>query len=532
MTATIERHADRQRIRDRWTRWAPSLAWLAIGLVALLLSAGGRWSLPLAAWIAPIFLLRFGRVTRPLVAIAGLAVVSFLQMLWLGVEWNVDLNTNARTTSLTFVLGLILTAPYIVDRLIGARLNPIGRLLLFPATWAAVEFIVGSNLPVGTSIGVRAATQGENLALVQIVSLTGAYGIGFLIASGAAVANHVWENPSRDTLVRWGGGFLAALVVVVGYGEARLSTAARSAGAPTVKVAGITPPPDLRAEAAKLVTPANFPPSPKTTAALAAPAMKALYAQIADQMLAQTRQAAQAGAQVIVWSETAAPTLEADKPALLQRVAALARAEGVYVDAAIGVPFERNETYLFSPTGAELWHYQKNHPVPGLEPVAPVTNDPPVIDTPVGRLSNVICFDGDFPALTRVPADIMLLPGWDWPAMGYTHTMKMARLRAIENGYSLFRVDYDGTSGAFDPYGRGLARQDTVPARSHTVIVEMPAKRVPTLYGQIGDVFAWLCVATTLGLCAVGALRPVPRTPHGPTRPTRDASHRAAHSTA
>lgn len=531
MTATIDRDAERPRIRDRWAPSAPNLVWLAIGLAALLLSVGGRWSLPLAAWMAPIFLLRFSRRSRPLVAIAGLAVVSFLQMLWLGVEWNVDLNTNALTTSLTFVLGLVLIVPYVADRLIGARLNPVGRLLLFPAAWAAVEFIVGSSLPVGTSIGVRAATQGEDLALVQIVSFTGAYGIGFLIAAGASVANHVWENPFRDTLVRWGGGFLAAMVVVVGYGEARLSLAARSTGAPTVKVAGITPPPDLRAEAAKLVTPANSPPSPETTAALATSAMKALYAQITEQMLTETRQAARAGAQVVVWSETAAPTLEADKPALLQEVAAVARAEGVYIDAAIGVPFERNETFLFSPTGAELWHYQKNHPVPGLEPVAPVTNDPPVIDTPLGRLSNVICFDGDFPALTRVPADIMLLPGWDWPAMGYTHTMKMARLRAIENGYSLIRVDYDGTSGAFDPYGRELARQDTVPGRTHTVIVDMPARRVPTVYGHIGDVFAWLCVATALGLSALGVLRPAKRTRHDSSGPNRDVSHHVAQST-
>jgi len=30
-------------------------------------------------------------------------------------------------------------------------------------------------------------------------------------------------------------------------------------------------------------------------------------------------------------------------------------------------------------------------------------------------------------------------------------------------------------------------------------------------YGQIGDVFAWLCLATALGLCGFGALRPVRR---------------------
>jgi apolipoprotein N-acyltransferase len=105
-----------------------------------------------------------------------------------------------------------------------------------------------------------------------------------------------------------------------------------------------------------------------------------------------------------------------------------------------------------------------------------------------------------------------LLRGWDWPAMGYTHTMKMARLRAIENGYSLMWVDFDGSSAALDRYGRALARQDTVPGRGgYTLIADLPAQRIPTLYGHIGDVFAWLCLTTALALCGLGALRPVQR---------------------
>ena len=209
-----------------------------------------------------------------------------------------------------------------------------------------------------------------------------------------------------------------------------------------------------------------------------------------------------------MWSETAAPVLEEDKTALLQKISAAARVDGLYIDAAIGVPFERNETYLFAPDGTQLWHYRKNHPVPGLEPVAPFQNAVPVVTTPFGRLANVICYDGDFPALTRVAADILLLPGWDWPAMGYTHTIKMARLRAVENGYSLVRVDFEGLSGAFDPYGRLLAMQDTLPGESHAMIVDVPAKRVATFYSRTGDVFAWLCLAIALGLCSLGIVRP------------------------
>ena len=505
MTASFEIDAGARVAGGRLA--APALAWLALGLAASLLSVGGRWSLPLAAWIAPVLLLRFSRSVGPATAIAALCAVSFLQMAWAGVEYATDLTSTAATTVLTFVLGAMFAIPYIVDRLAAGRLSGAGRVLLFPAAWAATEFVVSANLPVGASIGVRAFTQGEDLALVQLVALTGPYGIGFLIALGASVANHIWETPTRVVLLRAGGAFAGLLVAVIVHGEARLALGGLPDAAPRVTVAGITPPAALREAARALVTPANFPPSAATRAALAAPSMKALYSRIADALLAQTEQAAAAGAQIVVWSETAAPVLEADKPALLRRVAAAARASNVYIDAAIGVPFARNETYLFAPSGAALWHYRKNHPVPGLEPVAPFENAVPVAATPLGRLANVICYDGDFPALTRVAADVLLLPGWDWPAMGQTHTMKMARLRAIENGYSLVRVDYAGVSAAFDPYGRALAMQDTVPGRSHTLIVEVPARRVATVYGRIGDAFAWACLALALWLCVSGFAR-------------------------
>jgi apolipoprotein N-acyltransferase len=405
------------------------------------------------------------------------------------------------------MLAVIFAIPYVLDRLFVERLNAIGRLLLFPAAAAAIEFIVGALSPVGTSMNLRAFTQTENLALVQIIALAGPYAIGFLIACCAAVVNHIWET--RETALRWGGTFLAVLAAIMIFGEVRLAIAGWGSAGATVTVAGITPSAALRLDARKPVTMGNYPPSAETQAAVATPHMRALYASVQNELLANTRTAAKAGAKIVVWSETGAPVVEADKRVLLGEVAAVARAEHVYVDAAIGVPFERNETYLIAPDGRVQWHYRKNHPVPGLEPVAPFKNDAPVVATPYGRLSNVICYDADFPALTRTPADIMLLPGWDWPEMGYAHTMNMARLRAIENGYSLIRVDFIGVSAAFDAYGRVLAMQDTLPGQSHMMIADLPIKGVSTLYSRTGDVFAWLCIAAVLGLCAYGAVYPV-----------------------
>jgi apolipoprotein N-acyltransferase len=483
-----------------------SWLWLALGAAVSLLAVDGRWDLPVAAWIAPVLLLRFSRTSRPGAAIVGIVLASTLQIVVYLLEANVPFSVTSVVLGLA--LGLLFAVPYVVDRLLCGRLRGVARVMLMPAAWGLTEFAAASVLPVGTAIGTRAVTQAENLALMQVIALLGPYAIGVLIALLATAANQVWENPSRRSLLRYGGGFAALILAVVGFGEARLMQSSAATPGPTVKIAGILPPLALRAPAWEGVTMNAWPPSAAAKASLARPEMKARYAAVQDRLLADTRAAAQSGAKIVQWSETAAPTLAADKPALLARVSDLARTEGVYVNAAIGVPFERNETFLFAPDGRQLWHYRKNHPVPGMEPVAPFRGPAPVADTPFGRLSNVICYDGDFPPLSRVPADIMLLPGWDWPEMGHVHTMRMARLRAIENGYSLVRVDYQGVSAAFDPFGRVLAMQNTLQGDGHVLLVDVPVKGVTTLYRLTGDLFAWLCVLATLGLVALGLVRP------------------------
>lgn len=240
MTA-IGLQASGPQAADRVLVLGKPLIWLALGSAISLFATGWGWNIALAAWIAPVFLLRFSRTSRPAMAIAALAVVSFLQLACMGLESGKSFFTDGVTTVLTCILAVIFVVPYALARLFTGRLNAIGRVLLFPAAAAAMEFIVGSLLPVGTSIGMRALTQSENLALLQIISLTGPYAIGFLVACCATVVNHIWENPARETALRWGGTFLAVLSLSVVFGEARLAIANWGSAGPTVKVAGITP---------------------------------------------------------------------------------------------------------------------------------------------------------------------------------------------------------------------------------------------------------------------------------------------------
>lgn len=477
-------------------------AWLGLGLVTALLAVGGRWDIPLAAWIAPVFLLRFSRLARPVPGLLLVWAVSVASAIFWGFQLAVPVQLSTLAGHLAF--GTIYTLPFILDRVFAGRLGIAGQLLLFPAAIAAAEYLMATFSPLGTAYGLKAITQSGNLALLQIISITGPYAIGFLIGLIATAANRLWERPnereSRTALILSGGLVVLAIVL----GSARLAFFP----SPTeyVQMAGITPSGKVlrRAEA---VNGGAFPQGPRALAAAEQDTIRAGFDLVTAELIESTRRAARAGAKIVVWSETAARTLPEDKPALLARVADVAREEGIYVNVALGIPFAANETHLIDPSGQLRWSYEKAHPVPGLEPVPPGDTPVPVVQTPFGRLTNVICFDADFPALTRVAADIMIVPGYDWPEMGRVHTLKMARLRAIENGYSLLRQDFFGQSAAFDPLGRVLATQDTTAMAQHLMMVDVPVRGVRTIYNAIGDLFVWLCIGGVFTLIVLALRR-------------------------
>ena len=127
--------------------------WLAIGVAAALLSTGGRWDVSLAAWVAPVLLLRFSRTSRPAIATVGVIAVSALQIAGYMVETAAPF--NAMTTALCLALGAVFAVPYLLDRLLGGRLGDLGRVFLLPAAAALTEFAVASLLPWGPASASR-----------------------------------------------------------------------------------------------------------------------------------------------------------------------------------------------------------------------------------------------------------------------------------------------------------------------------------------------------------------------------------------
>jgi apolipoprotein N-acyltransferase len=514
--------ASRARVEGRAQVLGPPLIWLAIGVVTSMFAVGGRWDIALAAWVAPIFLLRFVRISSPLVAIPVIWLASVANSLF----WAIELSDTMTAPDyiIALVFGAIFALPYVVDRLLVPRLGVLGKLMVFPAAWACVEFLMGSLSPMGVMYGLRANTQTDNLSMLQLTSVLGPYSIGFLINWLATTVNWIWERQSDSKVRAVAGTYGVVLALVLIGGGLRLAFTPPPKD--YVRMAAVTPSMYAQNVARAMIEGRAADPhsyadplgvthantllfaSKDAVARVSPDVTRAAYSIVQDNLLESTREAARSGAKVVVWSETAAPLLsDADKPALLAEVGEVARQQRIFILAAIGEPFAQNQSHLIGPDGKEIWSYDKRHPVPLLEPVRSGRLPAPTAQTPFGRFTNVICFDADFPAQSRVNADVMMVPGFEWPEIGRSHTLKWVRVRAIENGYALIRSAYYSQSAAFDRLGHVLATQDTSGPDSHIMYADVPTKGSPTLYNRIGDVLIWVSIAGLVG-AIIAAFRP------------------------
>ena len=170
-----------------------------------------------------------------------------------------------------------------------------------------------------------------------------------------------------------------------------------------------------------------------------------------------------------------------------------------------------HEVILFDPTGSVVWRYEKTHLVPWLD-ADMVLGDGKVsiVQTPYGRLSSVICSDMSFLDMIRqagqAGADVMLVPGYDWPEIDPCNT-QIATFRAIENGFSVVRQASNGLAMTVDYEGNVLSASDYYTTDPQVMVAYVPMQGVRTIYATIGDLFAWLSVAGLVVLIGVALAR-------------------------
>jgi apolipoprotein N-acyltransferase len=481
-----------------------SWIWLLCGAVLLPFTA---WQtvIPAAAWLAPIFLLRFTRISRrPGTALhlvflaysAGTLIASRgLPFDLLGLFGNV------------LFKGLVWTLPYATDRFAAERLKGWKRAIVFPSAFVAADWAL-SLLNVSSS-GSPAYSQAGNLALLQILAITGMWGVTFLIMWFASIANGIWQEGFQWRTLRGHlAVFVATLMAVLLYGNIRLNFASPSSR--TVEVATITMGKDLIPSVDWM----KFGQSTDLQRSAVRPKLQATV----TQMLARSETALRGGAKVVSWQESSAWVLEEDRQEVLDKSADLARRFEAYLQISLEVftrtpklPYLRDQSILIGPSGSVLWTYDKTHLVPYDEAFITIAGPGklPEADSPNGRLSTAICYDTYFPALLRqagkLGTDILFAPTNDVSPYS-SSALAMATSRAIENGFSVIRPTGHGLSAVIDYQGRLLGSEEYSTTTDGIMLTDIPTRGTVTLYGRIGDVFAYLCIAVLALLSALAVL--------------------------
>jgi apolipoprotein N-acyltransferase len=242
--------------------------------------------------------------------------------------------------------------------------------------------------------------------------------------------------------------------------------------------------------------------------------------------LAMTREAARQGAQLVIWPESSTPFPFQDDGVRGERIRSMVRETGIELLLGSDQIDHSNKSYynaafLVRKDGHIAGVYQKMHLVPFgefvplqrllffvgplVEAAGAFTPGAQMVILPTsgGPISTAICYEIVFPGLVRqsiVKGSQLLTTitndAWyGYSSAPYQH-FEHASMRAIEQGRYLARAANTGISGIVDPYGR-VVRQSEIFKRE-VMLGEVRMLQVATIYGRIGDLFAYTCAALTL----------------------------------
>ena len=461
---------------------------------AIIFAANFRWGVGVVAWVAPVPLLRYLRLTRGWRS--RLAFGAALCAAWIATTLKIVTAPLPAVAALPtgLVAAMFSLAAYFTWDCIRSRATQGAALLAFPAAVVVAEWL--QHFTLIASWGAMAYTQVDDLPLLQLASLGGIAAVSFVVAWVAAWLELALSVALGGTSPRglWQGIAVAAVFLGThAWGAIRLNA----------------PLDDVSVRVAAVGTPATF---GGATPLPDAPARNA----VVDKLLGDSARAATAGARLVVWTEAAALVMPGEEETgFLQRVAELARVHSVDIVAAYVVPASQGQILpyqnmfrWFGPDGVERQAYWKHHPAPG-EPAVVGHGPLAAVDAPFGRAGGAICYDYDYPEVAlehaRLGVDVVALPSSDWRGIDPLHT-QMAALGAIAGGFSLVRSTRFGLSAVVDPLGRMRGWHSSFEGGDPLLVAEVPRHHLKTVYAVAGDVLVFTCMVLLLLVAGWGAV--------------------------
>ncbi|MEV0406785.1 nitrilase-related carbon-nitrogen hydrolase [Actinoallomurus sp. NPDC050550] len=467
----------------------------------LFLFGTGLTPVPWLTWLAPLpVLVLASRVGARAAFFAASAA-------WLGGEttmWGYFLHTVRvpPAMAVTTIVGsaLLFGLVVLLWRALVLRGRPLTAAAVVPAAWVAIEYAVSVVSPNGAWWSL-AYTQADVLPVLQTASLTGPWGITFLLL-GVPAAAAALLTPRAAGRMRVAVTAAVILALTVGYGAWRLRT---PDGEGAEKVALLATDRD------------GWVP-------VASPEGRALL----GRYLARIPDVAARGARVVVMPEKAFIADDATLPALTTPLARLAAER--HVDIIAGLILKRagvlRNTAIDVPAdGSRPVEYFKRHLIPGLESDFQPGTRKAFVPGSGSRWGIAICFDLDLPGLVRdyrkSGATTLFVPAWDFDRDRWLHG-RMAVTRGVENGLTVARAARNGDLVVSDAHGRIRAEAHSADAPFVSVVTALPTRSADTVYTRFGDWFAWACALLFLsGLASLARTRRAAGTrPSPPARAT------------
>jgi apolipoprotein N-acyltransferase len=385
--------------------------------------------------------------------------------------------------------------------------------ILCAVAWVALEMARGRVLG-GFPWNFLGASQYKLLPLIQIASMTGVYGVSFMIVwfsvAVAGVLLILARQPSTTAI--WGQAALPLLTLgwLVAYGMTK--TLGSPAPRRQIKVALVQPsiPQTLIWDIKENAT--RF-----------------------QEVIALSEKALASSPDLLLWPEAAVPDLGPENEHTIGRLLANHSAWLIFSGdseepSSSGEPAYFNSSFLVSPAGALKGIYHKRRLVifgeyipllrwlPFLKWLTPISGGFTRGRQPVqfsmtdlgAKTSVLICFEDMFPheARDHVEEDTDFLinltnDGWFGEGAAQRQQAAGALFRAIENGVPLVRCANNGLTCWIDAQGR-MREIDNEGGSIYgpgfitpEIPLRDPGGRVQTIYNRYGDWFGWSCCAVS-----------------------------------
>jgi apolipoprotein N-acyltransferase len=452
----------------------------------------GLAPIPLLAVVAPLPVLllatRTGAMNAAVTAWFGYAIgTASSWQLYLG---SIDVPALMGVTIIVGTSSVFMSAVLLFRGLLRRR-RVLLAMLTAPAVWVGALHLVAISNPAGVQ-GTLATAQADLPLLLQIASITGAWGVDFVVLLIPATIAAV-TAPGMTHRRRLNAAVLTAIVVVLALGYSTVRFLDTDSDSPSRQVALLA---------------LNKPVWGTEVATAEGRRQVADYAAQIEQLPEEVS--------VAVLPEGG---FAADDASLSTLVTPLSRiASQRHLDIVVGLVLRTegkryNTSLAIAADGSDPVAYYKWHERGPRFALGHELRYLPGFDHEVALVN---CGDISFADPVRsyavAGAQLMLVPGATSDSNGW-QASRTALLRGVENGMGVAWSAQRGALMASDAHGRVLADARTDAGSDAPFVMTsaaLPGGIGPTIYTRLGDWFPYLCLVVTLvGL--VMSLRPQPK---------------------